>query len=104
MYEKQIEKIPGFEKTPDLKIVKDVQIICEMAKIKLQVMEDNFFNNGEALKKLLDDRRELAQLCLAMFRILFLPHQENKEIYESTCLSLFRKVTGKSIDELLKDD
>lgn len=103
MYEKQIEKIPGFEKTPEIKIVKDVQTICEMAKIKLQVMEDNFFNNGEAIKKLLDDRRQLTQLCLAMFRILFLPHQNNREVHESICLSIFREVTGKSIDELLKE-
>lgn len=104
MYEKQIEKIPGFGKTPEIKIVKDVQIICEMAKIKLPVMEDNFFDNGEAIKKLLDDRRQLTQLCLAMFRILFLPHQNNKEVHESDCLRIFEKITGKSIDELLRKE
>lgn len=104
MYEKQIKKISGFEKTPNkLKKVKDVNRIFEIANIKMPInLEvENYWKNGKNLKKLLDDRRQLTGLCLAMFRILFLSHQDIISIFENDCIRILQKTTGKTIDELI---
>lgn len=94
-----LSKIPGFEKPPDLHALKACTDIYKIAGLKTMNMKKDV---AGALKKLLDDRRELLQLCIKMFCILFLTHQNNDSVFESECLFLFRKVTGKSIDEILK--
>lgn len=98
MYEKQIEKIPGFEITPDLHKIKACAEIYNIAGLKTMNMKKEV---AGALKKLLDDRRRLTGLCLAMFRIFFLSHLNNNSILKSDCIRILKKVTGKTIDELI---
>jgi hypothetical protein len=99
--EEHIEKIPGFELTLELDTIGDVVKICEMAGVKLPVMQEEYFDNGRAIKKLLDDRRRLTKLCLAMFRILFYGHTDPPAIHEPEVWQILREATGKTIDELL---
>lgn len=95
-----IENIPGFEETPEIKLTKDVQIICKMANIKLTATNEDFFSNGEAIKKLLDDRRELIKLCLTMYPLLFYGYTNPPTIDETNVCKVLEEATGKKIDEL----
>jgi len=100
-----IENIPGFEQTPDLETIADVSKVCKIANIIMPRWLDNdFFENGEAIKKLLDDRRELTKLCLAMYRILFYAYTNPPALFETDVWKVLEGATGKKIDELLKMD
>lgn len=119
MYEKQIEKIPGFELTPEINIVKDAQVICEMAKVKLPLIIDDYFKNAKAIKKLLDDRRRLICILVELLegheRKCRLDHHRNCQEHgyfsdiPGDCgikdgFEIIKEVTGKTIDELLKTE
>ena len=97
-----IEKIPGYEKTPDeIKIVKDALEIHKIAGIKTRAMDDNLFENAAVIKKLLDDRR------LLLYHLLFhhicidaINPYTDKQLKEVD--RLFKKVTGRTFHEVLK--
>jgi len=64
---KDINKIPGFEKTPEeINSIDDVIEIHYITGIRQSMMSTSFFKNAKIIKKLLDDRWELLLTCMEL--------------------------------------
>lgn len=113
MYEKQIEKIPGFEITPDLHELKACMKIYAIAGLNTMNMKKEI---AGVLKKLLDDRRRLLCILIELLegyeRKCRLDHNGNCQEHSffgeewGSCgikdgFQILKKVTGKTIDELI---
>ncbi len=99
LLETHIEKIPGFEITPDLQEKQACTKIYTIAGLKTMNMKKEV---ASVLKKLLDDRRRLTKMCLNMFCLSHLSHQSNNSVFKNECIVILQEATGKTIDELIE--
>lgn len=108
-----IEKIPGFEKTPDLHELKACTSIYRIAGLKTMSMKKEV---AGVLKRLLDDRRKLVCILIELLEVnernCRIDHNGNCQEHSyfggdwGSCgikdgFKLIKEVTGKSIDELI---
>ena len=92
-----IDKIPGFEKTPEIKENKDCYKIEKIMGINIFV-DDDYFETIRKIKKLHDDRRKLLKLLYVIVK-----DGEERDIdipLKSLAKKLLKKVTGKTWEEL----
>jgi len=115
LLETHIEKIPGFEITPDLQEKQACTKIYTIAGLKTMNMKKEV---AGVLKKLLDDRRRLLCILIELLegyeRKCRLDHNGNCQEHSffggewGSCgikdgFQILKKVTGKTIDELIEN-
>jgi len=100
-----IDKIPGFQKTPDE--ITSAYDTCIIFNIIDTIASENGFNNIDPLtrrvriyKKLLDNQRGLLKMVLRIYDLLFNKPISKEIISETEIFILIEQVTGKSWEEL----